>query len=116
MELGDGVRFRAHPSVSDTYPSTTSARMGVTAEHRKGLTLPQGNHFGSQDPLVQQCTDISNAAMQRGHLLAARLGTDWVDTGQSQCRKVLSLPQGSVTQRCEPCEAGRCMTSTEVLA
>ena len=45
MELGDGVRPRAHPSVNGTYHSTTSARVGVISEHRKGLTL----HVFSQE-------------------------------------------------------------------
>ena len=57
--------------------------MGVTSEAREGLTLPQGNQFGSQDSWVQQCTDISNAAMQLGLFLSARWGIDYVVADES---------------------------------
>ena len=129
------MRFRAHPSVSDEYRSTTSATPqgweSLLSEARKGLTLPQGNHFvrvatRKIHGCSNVCTDISNAAMQR-----AKGGSSWPPQGgESTVSKLTSLccaarcyryrmqgitlePQGSVPQQCE---TGRCMTSAEVSA
>ena len=127
MEIGNGVRSRAHPSLDSTYHSTTSARMEVTSEAREGLMLPQGNRFGSQDPWVQQCTDVSEceSAMQLGLFLSARWGIDYVIAdGPLHCEVYTSVagcctqsntfePQGSVPQQCE---TGRSLVSTEVSA
>ena len=96
--------------------------MEVTSEAREGLMLPQGNLFGSQDPIVQQCTDISSAAMQRrqwGLSLAAELGIDYVKTygPYREMRPLLQSnifePRGSVPQQCE---TGRGQFPTEVSA
>ena len=121
MEIGDGVRFRACSQYDGTMHSATSARMEATSEAREGLMLPQGNLFGSQDPsMVQQCTDIPSAAMQRGQWgfsLAAEPGIDSVGTYELY-RKIRSLPQGSTFEpqgsRPQQCETGRGQFSTEV--
>ena len=79
MEIGDGVRSRACSLYDGTIYPATSARMEVTSEAREGLMLPQGNRFGSQDPWVQQCTDVSEceSAMQLGLFLSARWEIDY---------------------------------------
>ena len=122
MEIGDGVRSRACSQYDDTMHSATSARMEATSEARKGLMLPQGNLFGSQDPMVQQCTDMSSAAMRRrqwGLALAAKLGIDYVGT-YGPYREIRSLLQGSIfePQGSSPqqCETGRGQFSSEVSA
>ena len=97
--------------------------MEATFEAREGLMLPQGNLFGSQDPsMVQQCTDIPSAAMQRrqwGLSLAAELGIDYVEAygPYREMRPLLQSnifePQGSVPQQCE---TGRGQFPSEVSA
>ena len=119
MEIGDGVRYRACSLYDGTIYPATSARMEATSEARKGLMLPQGNLFGSQDPMVQQCTDTPSAAMQRrqwGLALAAELGIDYVEAygPYREMRPLLQSnifePQGSVPQQCE---TGRGQFSSE---
>ena len=122
MEIGDGVRSRACSLYDGTIYPATSARMEATSEARKGLLLPQGNQIGSQDPWVQQCTDISQSILQLGLDLSARWGIEYVIAdGPLHCEVVVypllqsntNEPQGSVPQQCE---TDRGLVATEVPA
>ena len=100
MEIGDGVRSRACPGFDGTFHSATPARMEAISEAREGLVLPQGNKIGSQDPMVQQCTDTPSAAMLRrqwGLALAAKLGIDYVEA-YGPFREIRPLLQGSLAR------------------